>query len=373
LANTLTLNILIGILFAVLALAFLDPVLVFFGASPATLPYARDYMRIILVGNAFTHLYHGFNGIIRASGHPKTAMYLTLFTVLFNAILDPVLIYGLGMGIRGAAIATVCCQALALVYTLHFLSDSRRCLHFPKPLLQLDVRIAGKSLAIGIAPFLMNCAASLVALFINQQLRRHGGDLAIGAYGILNRFTLLFVMICMGFNQGLQPIAGYNYGARQYRRVKEVFILTAKWEVLVTTCCFLISELVPEYAARLFTSDTAMIRLAAEGLRMGNAGFALVGFGIVSANFFQCLGMVGRSIFLSLSRQLLFLLPLLYGLPLVFRERGVWFSLTVSDLLSIVTSAIFIIAIFRKLDQLQDGEDATLLGGASSTHFHSQE
>ena len=296
LSNTLTLNTIIGILFTVVALAFLDPILYFFGASENTLPFARDYMTIIILGNTFAHLMHGFNGIIRCSGHPRTAMGLTLFTVISNAILDPVFIFGLGMGIRGAALATVLCQIAALGYTLYFLADKRRFLHFSKPVFRLDGPVARQSLAIGVGPFLMNVAASMVALFVNQQLRKYGGDLAIGAYGIVNRFTMLFIMICMGFNLGLQPIAGYNYGALQYHRVREVFVLTAKWEVLVTSLCFLVSMLIPDVAVRMFTNDPELVALSSRGLRIMNSGFALVGFGMVSSNLFQCLGMVRKSI-----------------------------------------------------------------------------
>ena len=362
LANVLTLNVIIGVVFSAVTLAFLTPILRFFGASDVTLPFARDYMFIILVGNVFTHLYHGFNGLIRSSGHPKTAMGLTLFTVISNAILDPIFIFGFGLGIRGAALATILCQLVALVYTFRFFSDKRRLLHFTRPLFQLDWRVARQSLAIGVGPFLMNVAACLVALFINQQLGKYGGDLAIGAYGIVNRLTMLFVMICMGFNQGLQPIAGYNYGARQYARVKEVFILTAKWEVLVTTLCFLMAELIPRTAVGLFTNDPELVDLAARGLRIMNSGFALVGFGMVTGNFFQCLGMVRKSIFLSLSRQLLFLLPLIYTLPLWLRETGVWISFPISDILNIIISAILIVRLFRKFDRLKDGENPDILG-----------
>ena len=363
LSNTLTLNVIIGVVFTVVALAFLDPILYFFGASDKTIPFARDYMTIIILGNTFTHLLHGFNGIIRSSGHPKTAMGLTLFTVISNAILDPIFIFGLGMGIKGAALATVICQIMALVYTFKFLSNKKHFLHFTRPLFQLNGRIARQSLAIGVGPFMMNVAASLVALFVNQQLRKYGGDLAIGAYGIVNRFVMLFAMICMGFNQGLQPIAGYNYGARQYKRVKEIFVLTAKWEVLVTTVCFLIAMFIPQMAVGIFTNDPELEALAARGMRIMCSGFALVGFGMASGNFFQCLGMVKKSIFLSLSRQLLFLLPFLYTLPLWFQETGVWVSFPISDILNIIVSAILIIDIFRKFNRLQDGEDASSLGG----------
>ena len=362
LANVLTLNVIIGVIFSAVTLTFLDPILRFFGASDVTLPFARDYMFIILLGNVFTHLYHGFNGLIRSSGHPKVAMGLTLFTVAANAVLDPIFIFVLGLGIRGAALATILCQLVALGYTLYFFADKRRLLHFTKPLFQLDVRVAKQSLAIGVGPFLMNVAACLVALFINQQLGKYGGDLAIGAYGILNRLTMLFVMVCMGFNQGLQPIAGYNYGARQYSRVKEIFILTAKWEVLVTLLCFLMAELIPRPAVSLFTNDPQLIDLAARGLRIMNCGFAFVGFGMVTGNFFQCLGMVRKSIFLSLSRQLLFLLPLIYTLPLWLQETGVWISFPISDILNIIISAILIVRLFRKFDRLKDGENPDILG-----------
>lgn len=362
LSNVLTLNIIISVLFSIVTIAYLDPILRFFGASDNTLPFARDYMLIILIGNAITHLYFGLNGLIRVSGHPKTAMGLTLFTVVANAILDPIFIFTFDMGIQGAALATVLCQLMALCYTLKFFANKERLLHFPRPLLQIDWRIAKQSLAIGVGPFLMNSAACLVALFINQQLLKYGGDLAVGAYGIVNRLTMFFLMICMGFNQGLQPIAGYNYGARQYKRVKEIFILTLKWECLVTLICFLVSELIPEFAVSLFTNDPHMIELASQGLRLMNAGVALVGVGIVTSNFFQCLGMVKTSIFLSLSRQLLFLLPLIYTLPLFLQERGVWLSFPISDLLSVIVSAILVIRLFRKFDKLQDGQDAAILG-----------
>ena len=366
LSNVLTLNVVISILFTIVTLTFLNPILYFFGASENTLPFARSYMLIILLGNVITHLYFGFNGIIRAAGNPKLAMGLTLFTVASNAILDPIFIFGLGMGIQGAALATVLCQTMALSYSMRYLSRKDNFLHFPRPLFQLDWRIAKQSLAIGLGPFLMNSAACLVALFINQQLRKYGGDLAIGAYGIVNRLTMLFVMICMGFNQGLQPIAGYNYGARQYSRVKEVFILTAKWEVLVTTLCFLVSELLPRQAVSLFTNDPQLIDFAAHGIKTMNIAFALVGFGMVSGNFFQCLGMVKKSIFLSLTRQLLFLLPFIYTLPIWLEEDGVWWSFPISDSLNIIVSAILKVNKFRKFNKLNDGDDPSILGSTIS-------
>lgn len=364
LANVLTLNVIIGILFSVVTLSFLSPILQFFGASEATLPFAKDYMTIILFGNVFTHLYFGFNGLIRTSGHPKTAMGLTLFTVISNAILDPILIFGFQLGIKGAAIATVVCQLMALAYVIYFFCDKSRVLHFSKPVFQIDWRIARQSLAIGLGPFLMNAAACMVAMLINQQLGKYGGDLAIGAYGIINRITMLFLMVCMGFNQGLQPIAGYNYGARQYHRVKEVFVLTVRWELLVTTLCFLVSELIPRVVVGFFTNDPLLIEMASKGMRTMNACVFMVGFGIVASNLFQCLGMVKISIFLSLTRQLLFLIPLIYTLPLFMQEHGVWISFPIADTVSTVACAFFIVRLFRKFDKLKDGEDASVLGSS---------
>ncbi len=362
LSNVFTLNLIIGAVFSFAVLLFLDPILYFFGASENTIVYARDYISIIMYGNVVTHLYLGFNGLIRSAGHPKTAMGLTLFTVISNAILDPILIFGFNMGIRGAAIATVFCQLVALIYEFKFFADKSRLLHFSKPFFQIDRRIAGQSFAIGIGPFLMNAAASIVAMMINQQLVKYGNDMAIGAYGIVNRITTFFLMICMGFNQGLQPIAGYNYGARLYSRVKKVFNMTAKWEVLITMICFLVSMFVPTVAVSLFTNDSEMIDLASRGLRIMNLAIGLVGFNIVSGNLFQCLGMVRKAIILSLSRQLICLLPFVYILPLWFGVKGVWLSFPLADFISCIMAAIFIARLMRKFDKLKDGEDASILG-----------
>ena len=364
LSNVVSLNTIIGVVFTTLCLIFLDPILYFFGASENTLPFAREYMVIILLGNVITHLYFGLNGVIRASGNPKTAMGLTIFTVTANAILDPVFIYVLDLGVKGAAIATVICQALALAYTIIFFLDKKNFLHFGKRIFQLDRHIAKASLSIGLGPFLMHFASCFVSIFINQQLRKYGGDLSIGAYGISNRITFMFLMIDLGFNQGMQPIASFNYGARQYKRVREVFWLTTKWMCLMSVICFLVSEFLTTPAVRLFTEDSVMIEKADNALRLMNLMVWCVGFGMVSGNFFQSLGMVKKSIFLSLTRQLLFLVPLVFLLPLWLGENGVWLAFPVSDFLSVVCAAVLIINILRKFDKLNDGDDPSVLGGA---------
>ncbi len=365
LCNDVTLNIITGVIFTAVMLLWMDPILRFFGASDATLPYARDYMTVIAVGNAVTHLYFGMNAIIRSSGNPKLAMGLTLFTVTANAILDPIFIFTLGLGIQGAALATVLCQCLALCYTFRFFLNPDRFLHLPRSrkMFRVDWKIAKDSLAIGLGPFLMNLASCIVVLFINQQLVKWGGDLAIGAYGIVNRISFLFVMIVMGFNQGMQPIAGYNFGARQYGRVREVYIKTAGWATLVLCAGFLFSEFLSGPMVRIFTGDPVLIQKASHGLRVMNLAFPIIGFQMVTTNLFQCLGMVKKSVFLSLSRQLLFLLPCIYILPsLLESESGVWYSFPISDTLSAVITALFGWSLLRKLGRLQDGDDPGILG-----------
>lgn len=364
LSNVLTLNIIIGLLFSTISLIFLDPILTFFGASEKTLPFAKDYMTIILIGNAVTHLYHGFNGLIRASGSPKTAMGLTIFTVVSNAILDPILIFGFNMGIKGAALATVICQVIALCYTLFFFLNKKNFIHFEKPLFSLNKKIVKQCFSIGISPFLLNAAACLVTLFINQQLGKYGGDLAIGAFGIVNRFSMLFIMICLGVNQGLQPIAGYNFGALQYTRVRKVFYMSALLESSCTTLCFLCSILIPKLASGIFTNDPELLGIASRGLSIANLAYIGVGFSICTSTLFQSLGMVKKAIILSLTRQLLFLIPLVYLLPLHFGQLGVWISFPIGDGLSILMAYLMVSDLLKKLRQMKDGESPSQLGSA---------
>ena len=362
LGNVVTLNTIIGLVFMAVALIFIDPILYFFGASENTLPYAKEYITIILIGNVVTHLYFGLNAAMRSSGNPKKAMALTIFTVVFNTILDPIFIFVFDMGIAGAAWATVLAQTVAMILVMKHFSDKTRAFHFEKGIFKLDRRVAKDSLTIGMGPFLMNAAACLVTLFINQQLRDYSGDLGIGAYGICNRFIFMCIMICMGLNQGMQPIAGYNYGAKQYSRVKEVFWMTAKFGTIVTTICFCIGMFIPRLAAGIFTHDEALLNMSEEGLRILTIGFPIVGFQMIGTNFFQCLGMVKKSIILSLSRQLLFLLPLLYCLPLWMGANGVWMSFPISDVLSALLTAILLRRLFKKFNMLKDGEESTILG-----------
>lgn len=355
LGNVVVLNLIIGISFGLLTLVFLDPILYFFGASDATIGYAREYMSVILWGNVVTHMYLGLNAVLRAAGHPRKAMYATILTVTINAILDPLFIFGFGWGIRGAAIATVLAQILALVWQFRIFSDRNELLHFRRGIYRLKGKIVRNVLAIGMSPFLMNLAACFIVILINKGLKEYGGDLNIGAYGIVNRLGFFFVMIVMGINQGMQPIAGYNYGARQFDRVDRVLKLTIIGATCVTTLGFLIGELAPRLAVSVFTDDPELVRLSAEGMRIVFFCFPIIGFQMVTTNFFQSIGMAGKAIFLSLSRQLLFLMPGLIFLPRIFDELtpwdgswGVWCSMPLSDFLASLVAGVMLFYQFRK-------------------------
>ena len=334
LGNVVTLNTIIGIVYTIVFLAFLDPILYFFGASENTIGYARDYMTIILFGNIITHMYLGLNAVMRSSGMPKKAMYTTIFTVVINAILDPIFIYIFDWGIKGAAIATVIAQSLALAWIVRIFSNKSLVIHFKKGIYKLKARIVKDVISIGMAPFFMNTAACLIVILINQGLQRHGGDLAIGAYGIVNRVSFVFVMIVLGLNQGMQPIVGYNFGARQYNRVTGALKLTIIIATAIMTLGFLAAEIFPRAICMIFTTDEELIQHAVKGMRIVFMCFPIVGFQIVTGNFFQSVGMAGKSVFLSLTRQLLFLLPGLLVLPHFLGTNGIWISMPVSDALS---------------------------------------
>ena len=365
LGNVFMLNLIIGVAFSIVTLLFLDPILYFFGASEATVGYAREYMTVILLGNVITHMYLGLNSVLRASGHPRKAMYATINTVVINTVLDPLFIYGFGWDIRGAAIATVLAQVISLVWQFRILSDRRELLHFRRGIYRLHAKIVRDILAIGMSPFLMNLAACFIVILINKGLKEFGGDLSIGAYGIVNRVAFFFVMVVMGLNQGMQPIAGYNFGAQQYDRVLRVLKLTAIGATCVTTCGFLLGELMPRLAVSLFTKDAELVRLAAEGMRITFVCFPIIGFQMVATNFFMSIGMAGKAIFLSLSRQLLFLLPGLVLLPPLFDQYtqwngswGVWCAMPLSDLLASIVAFLMLMHQLRGFRRLVGPDSA---------------
>lgn len=358
LGNVITMNVALGVFLMVFGLLFLDPILYFFGASENTIGYAREYMIVILLGNVVTHLYLGLNAVLRAAGRPKVAMWATILTVVLNTILDPIFIFVFDLGIKGAAIATVLAQVVSLVWQLRIFSNKNEVLHFEGgKIFSFDAKIAKESIKIGLSPFLMNMASCFVVLLINTQLRRYGdmldgvnngGDMAIGAYGIVNRIIFLFVMVVMGFNQGMQPIAGYNYGAGKYDRVLKVFWQTVMWATITTSLGFVVGMFVPEVAVRLFADEPKMVEIASMGFSIAVAVFPIVGFQMVVSNFFQSIGMANKAIFLSLSRQVLFLIPCLILVPLAYGIEGVWMAMPISDGISTVVAAVMMWQLIRK-------------------------
>lgn len=348
LGNTMTLNLIMGLGVGLVCLLFLDPILRFFGASDQTIPYARDYMVIILLGNVITHMYFGLNAVLRAAGKPKHAMSATIFTVVLNTLLDPLFIYTFGLGIKGAAYATVLAQSLALIWQLYTYSRPKELLHFKRGTFRLQSSIIRNIIAIGLSPFSMNVCACIVVILINNSMVHYGSDLAVGAYGIANKVAFIFVMINMGVNQGMQPIAGYNYGAMRYDRLMKVVKYSIIAATAIMTTGFIIAMTIPGTCARLFTTDPTLIDLSAKGIRYIMVAFPVVGYQMVVSNFFQSIGKAKISIVLSLSRQLLILLPLLLVLPTMFGINGVWVSMPVSDTLSAFMAAWIMIVYMRK-------------------------
>ena len=349
LGNTVTLNLIVGFLFMVICLLFLDPILRFFGASDVTLPYAREFMIIILLGNMVTHMYFGMNAVLRAAGKPRHAMYATLFTVACNIVLVIAFVWWFRWGIRGAALATVTSQTLALCWQMWIFSDNKELLHLKRGIYRLKSQLVKNIIAIGISPFLMNVTSCIIVIFMNNQFVRYGGDMAVGAYSIANSVVMMFFMFVMGMNQGMQPIVGYNYGAEHYDRMFRCLWLTIAAATAILLVGWSLSMLFPRQIARIFTTDETLIALAARGIKLDMLVFFVVGSQAVITNFFQCIGKVKVSIFLSLSRQLIMLLPMAYIFPMFWELDGVWYSMPASDFGSFAMTIPLLVWYMKKL------------------------
>lgn len=358
LGNVLLLGLINGVTFGLLSQLVLDPVLTAFGASEHTLPYARDFMQIILYGLPVTCTMFGLNHVMRATGYPQKAMLSAVLTVGMNVILAPIFIFWLEWGIRGAAVATVLSQCVGMVWVLSHFRNPNSTVHFRRGTFRLRRKIVSSIFSIGMSPFLLNVCACLVTVLINIGLKQYGGDMAIGAFGILNRILILFVMLVMGLTQGMQPIVGYNYGAQQFERVKQTLKYGVITGGLITTAGFLAGQFTPEIVARMFTNDAGLIRLSVEGMHLATLVFPLVGIQIVVGNFFQSIGKAKLSIFLSLTRQLLFLAPCLLILPRFFGLNGIWISLPVSDSLSFVASMGVLYMFLREMRRAHHSREA---------------
>ena len=354
LANVIILNVLLGALVMAVGLFWLDPILYAFGASDATISYAREYMEIILAGNILTHIYYGLNSMLRSVGHPRISMYATILAVSLNVILDPIFIFVLDMGVRGAALATIISQLVSVVIELIIFLNPKEVIHFHRGIWRLKRDITMRALGIGTAPFLMHMAACFVVIVLNNQLKRYGGDLAIATFGMTNRFMFFFAMIVMGIQQGMQPIVGYNYGAKLYDRMLRAFKLSVYCATCVMSFLFLFGEIWPEGFIRLFTHDEVLIAQSIAPARVMLAVMFAIGFPMITGNFYTSIGMAPKAIFLSLTRQVLFLIPLIVGMPLLFEQIGwqpiwgVWWSWPISDALSVMIAAIVINRDIRK-------------------------
>ncbi len=349
LGNTVTLNLIIGFLFMAVCLAFLDPILRFFGASEVTLPYAREFMIIILLGNMVTHMYFGMNAVLRAAGKPRHAMYATLFTVGMNILLVIAFVWWFRWGIRGAALATITSQTIALCWQMWVFSDKKELLHLRKGIYKLKADLVRNIISIGISPFLMNATACVIVIFMNNQFVRYGGDMAVGAYSIANSVVMVLFMFVMGMNQGMQPIVGYNYGAENFDRMFRCLWLTIAAATTILLIGWSLSMLFSRQIAQVFTTDPTLIEMSARGIKLNMLVFFVVGSQAVITNFFQCIGKVKISIFLSLSRQLILLLPMAYIFPLWLGLDGVWYSMAASDFGSFAMTIPLLIWYIRKL------------------------
>lgn len=351
LGNVIVMNIILSTLVMVVGLIWLDPILMAFGASTDTLGFAHEYMEIILYGNILTHIYFGLNAMLRSAGHPRFSMTATIVAVTVNIILDPIFIFGLDMGVRGAALATVISQAVAVVWQLTKFMDKNELVRFHRGIWRLDKGITRRALTIGMSPFLYNIAHCFVVIIINNQLKRFGGDMAIASYGVINRLVFVFAMIIMGLNQGMQPIAGYNYGAKKYDRTIRSFYLTCLYATGVMAIVFILGECFPQMITKMFTHDAVLLAQTVKPMRIICSTMLIIGFQMVTGNLFTSTGQAGKAIFLSLTRQVLFLIPLALWLPMLFGNPvdGVWWSIPISDTISAITAVVILLTSRRNL------------------------
>lgn len=340
--NEIMLNLILSVIYTAICLVFLEPILHFFGASDDTISYAAEYMEVIIAGSAVTFIFQGLNHLLRSSGYPGTAMYSMLVTVVINIILDYLFIFVFSLGIRGAAYATIISQTISLVWLVVIYSNPSKVLHFQKNIYRPDWKLIGKSLEIGMSPFLLNLVTTLVVIVVNRQLSDISGDLAIGAYGIVNRVWFIFVMIVLGITHGMQPIVGYNYGAGRMDRAVRTLRNAIFSIIMVLLPASAICIIFPSEIVGLFTDNGDMAAVASEGLKFLMMTLPVLGVQMGITIFFQSVGFPRKSIFLNLFRQLAVLIPLLYILPPIAGLRGIWYSWNISDSLSFLLAGVLL-------------------------------
>ena len=354
--NVFAMGLCTGLTLMLVGELWLDPLLRLFGASASTLPYAHQYMRVYLLVLPIGHTLQGMTAQMRAIGHPRLAMRIQLCAVGINIMLDALFILGLGWGIRGAALATVIAESCAWVWAFIILSDSRKYVHFCRGFLHLDMPSIRSIMSIGISPFSMNICGCLVVAFLNHSLLVQGGadgDMCVGAYGISHRISHLVIMMTVGFGQGMQPIVGFNYGARSYDRVWQTLRYTIVVATVIMTVGYAVMAIFPARLASIFVSDDQMVRFCVDALRISLCTFPLVGSQMIANSFFQAIGKARISMLVSLSRQLLFLLPLLVILPPLMGLDGVWWSMPIADCFSIILAWSLLLHVRKKMALMQ--------------------
>lgn len=351
LGNAFALALIIALSLAAVVLLFLDPILIALGAEPSILPYAREFTSIIVGGSVFTFVGFGLNNIIRAEGSPKTAMSTMLISAILNTVLNPLFIFGLKLGISGSALATVISQAVSALWVLAYFKGGRSYLKLRFSNMKLDMEIIRTIFAIGMSPFFMQVAASVVTVIYNYSLMSYGGEIAVAAMGIVNRVSMLMLMPIFGISQGVQPIIGYNYGARNYERVIEAIKKATFAATTFAVCGFLIIQLFDVQIIRLFNSNSDLIQVGASGMRVFLAMMPIIGFQVVCSTYFQAVGKARQSLLLSLSRQVIILIPLLVILPRIWGLSGIWMASPIADLTSSLLTVMFLLREIR--DSLQ--------------------
>lgn len=351
LGNAFMLALIISVVISGIFLFTLDNLLTQFGASSKTLPYAKQFISIILYGSLFQYISFGLSAVIRAEGNPRVAMYTMLINSFINIILDFIFIYLLGFGLRGTAVATVISQAVSAVWVLLYFRGRNSVLKLRVRNMPFQMKWLIGIFSIGMAPFFMQLAASIINILFNRGLAQYGGDAAVGAFGIINTITMFILMPIFGINQGAQPIIGYNYGARKFARVKKALKLALIAATTIVAVGFILLQVFPAQVLGAFTSDNKLINIGAHGMRVYLAALPVVGFQIVSANFFQAIGKAFKSLILSMLRQVIVLIPMLLVLPPVLKLNGVWLASPISDVAAFLITTIILLPEIKLLNQ----------------------
>ncbi|AJQ25837.1 MATE family efflux transporter [Pelosinus fermentans] len=351
LGNAFTLSMILSVAFTGSVLLFLDPILMMLGAEPDVLPYAREFTRIIVLGSPFMYIGFGLNNIVRAEGNPQMAMSTTLISAGLNIVLNPLFIFTFHLGIGGSALATVLSQGVSAIWVLVYFLRGKSVLRLRTKNFSLDKKIVRSIFEIGMSPFLMQIASSLTTVLFNYTLLRYSGELAVASIGIINRMGMLMLMPIFGISQGLQPIIGYNYGAGNYDRVKKALKIAIGAATLFSTVGFLLIQIFDKQIIMLFNDNPELILLGSEAMRINLCMLPVIGFQIIGANYFQAVGKASYAIVLSMSRQLIILIPLILLLPRLLGLHGVWLASPIADFSAALLTGIFLFRELRKLSQ----------------------